>query len=392
MNRIVIALLIATAAAGRASAQTRSVRLESTTAPIQQVQGQSMVSATALTALNARIQNDGWQPRVLLFNDTITFFANSPFFRRAGRTYQLSTSTVRVGTTLWLPLQFFTEWLPAAYSREVSYRDGVITRTNSAPVVARGDSSAVPAPARITPKTTGKQPRVVVLDAGHGGVDLGKPGPNGLAEKTAALAVIKRLAGFLRERGYEVHLTRSTDTLISLADRPHFANEWKGTRPAAVFVSVHANSGASRAQGFETYFLSEARTDDERRVAEMENAAVQFEKRSAHPAPELDMIVSGLKNDYYLRASNSLAESIQSSLASVHPGPNRGVKQAGFRVLVGALMPAVLVEMAFISNPEEARMLGTSAFQQKVAWSLAQAIDQFFETHEHIWATGSAPE
>ncbi|HSL70389.1 MAG TPA: N-acetylmuramoyl-L-alanine amidase, partial [Longimicrobiales bacterium] len=244
-----------------------------------------------------------------------------------------------------------------------------------------------PAPTGNTPAT--RPTRVVVLDAGHGGVDPGKPGPNRLMEKTAALAVANKLAGFLRERGYEVHLTRKSDTLIALADRPHRANVWKANRPAAVFVSLHANSGVRAARGFETYFLSAARTDDERRVAEMENAAVQYENGpSSAAAPELDQILSGLKNDFYLRASNSLAELIQNSLATVHPGPNRGVKQAAFRVLVGAVMPAVLVEMAFISNPEEARLLGTSAFQQKIAYSVAQAIDRFFETHQHLLTTG----
>jgi N-acetylmuramoyl-L-alanine amidase len=69
----------------------------------------------------------------------------------------------------------------------------------------------------------------------------------------------------------------------------------------------------------------------------------------------------------------------------MHPGPNRGVKQAGFRVLIGAVMPAVLVEMGFISNAGEARLLGTAAFQQKIAWSLAQAVDRFFEHHESLF-------
>ena len=388
MNRFAVAILLITAAAGHASAQSRTLRVESTTAPIQQVQGQSVISAAALTALDARVSTDGWQTRVALFDDTLVFFAHSAFFRRGTHTYQLSTPALPEGSTLWLPVEFFTDWLPAEYSKHIVYRAGALTRTAAAPGVAQRDSSSPNASgAGAPPKNAGKPVRVVVLDAGHGGIDSGKPGPNGLAEKTAALSVTNRLAGFLRERGYEVHLTRTSDSLIALADRPHFANEWKGARSAAVFVSIHANSGARSARGFETYFLSDARTEDERRVAEMENAAVQFEKRR-DAAPELDQIVSSLKNDYYLRASNSLAEAIQGSLAAVHPGPNRGVKQAGFRVLVGALMPAVLVEMAFISNPEEARLLGTSAFQQKIAWSLAQAIDRFFDSHEHIWAAG----
>jgi N-acetylmuramoyl-L-alanine amidase len=388
VNRIAIALLLITAAAGRSSAQAPTLRIENTAAAIHQVQGQAVISAAALAPFDARVQMDGWQARLSLFNDTLVFLPTRHFSEKAAARTS-SQARYPAGSTLWLPLPFFTDWLLAEYNNQLVFRAGALTRSGAAPVVAQRDSAS-PSAARTgaPPATKTKPGRIVVLDAGHGGVDSGKPGPNGLAEKTAALAVTNRLAGFLRERGYEVHLTRTSDTLIALADRPHFANEWKGARPAAVFVSIHANSGARSAQGFETYFLSDARTDDERRVAEMETAAVQFEKRRADVAPELDQIVSSLKNDYYLRASNSLAESIQASLATVHPGPNRGVKQAGFRVLVGALMPAVLVEMAFISNPEEARLLGTSAFQQKVAWSLALAIDRFFDGHEHIWANG----
>jgi len=81
---------------------------------------------------------------------------------------------------------------------------------------------------------------------------------------------------------------------------------------------------------------------------------------------------------------------VQRRLAAFHPGPNRGVKQAGLVVLVGAFMPAVLVEMAFISDQREARLLGTSEFQQKIAFALAEAVEEFFDAHEHLWLTESA--
>ncbi len=380
-----VCLLAATAAAPPLAAQS-TLRIEGINAPIERVQGYRLVSAARLSPLEARVLPEGWRARLVMLDDTIHFSSHSPFLRFKGRTNQLVSPAILAGGTLWLPLQFYTEWLPQAYPTRLTYRDGVLSR---AVVTARGpvgptrdsanriDSVSAPRPERV------RSPRVVVLDPGHGGRDPGKPGPNGLLEKNTALAVTNRLAGFLRERGYEVHLTRARDTLISLDDRPHLANTWKNGRPAAVFVSIHANSGVRGATGFETYFLSTARTDDERRVAEMENAAVQYEDRKASEStPALDLIISGLRNDFYQRASNSLAELIQSSKATVHPGPNRGVKQAGFRVLIGAVMPAVLVEMGFLSDAREARLLGTATFQQKIAWSLAQAIDRFFQLHE----------
>jgi N-acetylmuramoyl-L-alanine amidase len=386
-------VLIAFCALHSPAAAQSSLRIGDATVDVQRINGHPMVSAAALTSLGARTETVAGRTRVVLYGDTITLTAYSPFFSRNREQFQLASAPVRAGATLWIPLQFFSSWLPAKYSTRVAYASGVLRplrpvavaeaqrpRADSPRVAARTDTARITAP----PTSTVRQTRVVVLDAGHGGRDSGKPGPNGVLEKNAALLVVNRLAGFLRERGYEVHLTRSRDTLISLADRPHMANVWKNGRPAALFMSVHANSGARAAKGFETYFLSEARTEDERRVAEMENAAVQFEEKKSGPAPELDQIVSGLKNDFYLRASHALAQSVQSSLATVHGGPNRGVKQAGFRVLIGALMPAVLVEMAFISNPDEAQLLGTSAFQQKIAFSLAAAIDHFFATHQEL--------
>lgn len=229
--------------------------------------------------------------------------------------------------------------------------------------------------------------RVVVLDAGHGGRDPGRAGPDGVLEKDLTLQLVRRLAGELRDRGYEVHLTRRADTLIALADRPRFANDWKRGRAQTVFVSIHANAGVKQATGFETYFLSDARTADERRVAEMENAAGDYEDKPAHAAPAVEQILNGLRNDYYVRASDDLAELIQRRLALVSPGPNRGVKQAGFRVLIGAIMPAVLVETGFITNRKEERWLASDRGQTRLVAALANALDQFFA--RHAWAAGA---
>ena len=169
------------------------------------------------------------------------------------------------------------------------------------------------------------------------------------------------------------------------------ANQWKNGRPSAVFVSIHYNSFSQRSvRGFETFFLSQARTEDERRVAEMENAAAAFENGPSERVSDEEAIFNGLRNDFYVRASSDLADDVQRSIGRVHDGPDRGVKRAGFRVLVGALMPAVLVEAAFISNPTEARAINSSAFRQDIARSVSDAIDTFFTQHEHLWAAGGS--
>ncbi|MGH6690970.1 MAG: N-acetylmuramoyl-L-alanine amidase family protein, partial [Gammaproteobacteria bacterium] len=321
--------------------------------------------------------------------DTLVFHTFSPFFTVRGDVVQLAFPATKADGSLWLPEQFFIEWLPARYPGLVEYQSGVL-RTTQSTIVAGAPNTAAPTTAPTWVATPPSQERtvpVVVLDAGHGGRDPGKIGPTGLKEKDATLVLVNRLARVLRQRGYEVQLTRTSDTLIALADRPHMANVWKGTRPA-LFLSIHANSvRSSSVRGFETFFLSEARTEDERRVAEMENAAIEFEDEASRVSDDaVGGILNDIRNDFYVRASGDLAEVVQDRLASFHTGPNRGVKRAGFRVLVGALMPAVLVEVAFISNRLEARLLGTTDFQNTVARNLADAVDVFFARNQHLWS------
>ena len=242
------------------------------------------------------------------------------------------------------------------------------------PAAAQGGASALP---------------LVVIDAGHGGVDPGARGPGGTREKDVTLSVARRLAERLRSHGGdEVRLTRSSDTLIALRDRPRMANRWRGEggRPA-IFLSIHANAHRDVAtRGFETYFLSDAKTADARRVAEMENSAQQFEEAEEAPANDLAFILTDLRQNLYVHESSSWAEMINRRIRAAHPGPNRGVKQAGFVVLDGAFMPAVLVELAFISNSREERMLADGGIQQDFASQLALAVHDFFEHHELLTA------
>lgn len=393
MIRLLCLLLVATPL--RAVAQPPALAIQGAGDPVRIApadhRGHPAYPASALTALGAQWEEEPAGARAVLFGDTLRFELHSPFFTVQGRTFQLVAPVYRAGGAVYLPHQLFVEWLPAHYPERLRYADGVLRLTPAASADARGAAAAREAertPAEA-PSQGHRPTRVVIIDPGHGGRDPGKIGPNGLREKDVVLAISRRLAALLRSRdGYEVHLTRTTDTLIALDDRPALANRWKAGRPAAVYISIHANSATRGARGFETFFLSEARTDDERRVAEMENAAVAFEERRDNgngDSHELGAILNTLRNDFYLRASNNLAEIVQRRLAAFHPGPNRGVKQGGLVVLIGAFMPAVLVETAFISDPREARLLGTSDFQQKIAFALAEAVDEFFASHEHLW-------
>lgn len=237
-------------------------------------------------------------------------------------------------------------------------------------------------------QASGASPRrLVVVDAGHGGVDPGARGPSGMREKDVALAVARRLARLLEDDPrIEVRMTRDADTLIALRDRPRLANAWRaagGADRPALFISIHANAHSrATAHGFETYFLSEAKTADAARVAAMENAAEQYEDPAERPSNDLSFIFQDLRQNLYLRESSDWARMIQARLGSVHPGPDRGVKQAAFVVLNGAFMPAVLVELGFITNPDEERLLAHPGRQAEMARQLARAISDYFDRQQ----------
>lgn len=244
-------------------------------------------------------------------------------------------------------------------------------------------------PAAAPAQSGGARP-LVVIDAGHGGVDPGARGRAGTREKDVTLRVALALAEELRGAGgFDVRLTRTADTLIALRDRTRMANRWRGEgghgdRPA-VFISIHANAHRDRGTtGFETFFLSDAKTADAERVAAMENAAQEYEEEAAAPSDELSFILTDLRQNRYVHESSSWAEMIQRRLRAIHPGPNRGVKQAGFVVLDGAFMPAVLVELGFISNAREEKLLADGEAQREFAARLADAVRDYFREHEAI--------
>lgn len=350
--------------------------------------------AWALRTLGARVETMADGATVVFGADTLTFHAGSPFFHRGARVWQMVEPAYQEGGVFYLPHQLFAEWFPEQYASELSYASGRLALVGSGPTrsPAGGEAAAAGRPAgeREPVGTPAPVPPLVVIDAGHGGRDPGAIGPSGVREKDVVLQVSKRLATVLADRGYDIRMTRTTDTLIALSDRPHMANEWRGSRPG-LFLSIHANKVSDRrVRGYETFFLSDARTEDERRVAEMENAAVAYEEPDrVTGSDDLGFIRNNLRNDFYIRASYDLAALVQEEFGRFHQGRNRGVKQAGFIVLIGAFMPAVLVELAFISNPQEERLLGSGSFQVETAEGIADAVDRFFAQQGERWAGGT---
>ena len=242
-------------------------------------------------------------------------------------------------------------------------------------------------------KTAGarKSGYTVIVDAGHGGVDPGAPVQGRLREKDITLQLSMKVGAALRRRGIAVVYTRTRDTLIARADRGRIANQAEGD----AFLSIHVNAANPRwkqpqaARGFETYFLGVAKTEDTRRVEEMEEESGRFETASAGSTGDpLDFILTDMLQNEHLRESADLADIIQRHLRRVHPGPDRGVKQAGFTVLVSAFMPAVLVEVGFGTNREEARFLASPARQEEMAEAIAEATREYLQRHERRVGAG----
>jgi N-acetylmuramoyl-L-alanine amidase len=245
-------------------------------------------------------------------------------------------------------------------------------------------SPASPAPAAPGPGLT------IVVDPGHGGTETGAIGPGGLQEKEVTLQIAKRLASALpRGLSCRVVLTRDSDSVLSLDDRTSVANHEK----ADLFLSVHANSSRMPgAHGSETYYLSlEASDKLASEIANQENQPGPEGAGVSSGRRDLDFILWDMAQSAHLKESSELAEAIQTELNALSGTQNRGIKQAPFRVLVGATMPAVLVETAFISNPEEEKRLASATFQQSVADAVAKAVSHFF-THRKAAPAAALPK
>ncbi|RDU71453.1 N-acetylmuramoyl-L-alanine amidase family protein [Helicobacter brantae] len=227
------------------------------------------------------------------------------------------------------------------------------------------------------PQTPSSKKRIVI-DAGHGGKDCGAIGVVKVCEKVITLDVAKLLENELKKRGYIVYMTRSKDTYLGLRERTQYAN----AKNADLFISIHANSVPKRssknANGIETYFLSTARSERAKNVAEKEN---KDDIDAMNYFSKLSYLNS--MNTHRLIASNKLAIDIQSGilreLKAKYPNLiDGGVREGPFWVLAGALMPSVLIEIGYISHPTEGRRINHRDYQITLAKGIADGIEGYF--------------
>jgi N-acetylmuramoyl-L-alanine amidase len=230
--------------------------------------------------------------------------------------------------------------------------------------------------------------RLVVLDAGHGGHDPGATGPTGVQEKEVALDVTRRVARMMEESGLgiKVVLSRTTDAFVPLRDRTNFANKQR----ADLFVSIHANAHPrSVSEGVETYFLSSEASDTEaRQTAAIENGVVQLESPAARQKTDaIKSILWDLAQSEFQQESSFLAETVLDSMTRSLRLVNRGVKQAGFFVLGGAAMPAILIEIGFLTNPKEEKKLATPEYREATARAIFTGLSEYKRRHDQRMRT-----
>ncbi|WP_458309124.1 N-acetylmuramoyl-L-alanine amidase family protein [Croceiramulus getboli] len=223
----------------------------------------------------------------------------------------------------------------------------------------------------------GKKPFTVVLDAGHGGKDPGKPSKAGYREKDIALKIVLALGKELEKQDdIKIVYTRKTDTFIDLTERGNIANKAE----ADLFVSIHCNAHYSQAYGAETYVLGLHANDQNLKVAQAENEVIFLEENYEEKYAKYDlnspesMIGLTLMQEEFLDQSIELASLIQDQFRVQLKRKDRSVKQAAFVVLLQTVMPSVLVETGFITNTQEGKYLASARGQEEMARAMAQAI------------------
>jgi N-acetylmuramoyl-L-alanine amidase len=218
----------------------------------------------------------------------------------------------------------------------------------------------------------------IIIDPGHGGKDPGAVGYRGTLEKDIALDVAKRLEKKISKKmKVKTVLTRDEDIFLKLGERTRIANENNGS----LFISIHANAATDRrASGFETFLIGPNKNEAAVRVAARENSVLELEGVAGKKLTNEDLIQATIAQSAFASKSEKFAALVQEEIGKRVQGKNRGVKQAGFYVLMGASMPNVLVELGFISNLAEEKKLRSSQYREVLATAIFRALEKYEKT------------
>ncbi|SHK23385.1 N-acetylmuramoyl-L-alanine amidase [Fibrobacter sp. UWB12] len=322
--------------------------------------------------------------------DTIKFAVGIPYMTRNGRTTELSQAP---------QLENGHIWIAENDAKKISNKVAAVpvTKTETAQTKANETAPAKPVtkpaeqkpaqPVVVKPKAPkqeiagSREVRTIVIDPGHGGKDPGASGKKS-QEKDIVLAVAKLLRKNLADEGFNVKLTRSKDVFIELRQRANLANQWDGD----LFISLHCNAIDATEerkkiiQGYQFYVLRAPESEEDKAIARRENAVATLygEKNAKDELSPLEWFKLEARLEQYKQTSYLFTEKLLDSFdGGKIKKMNTGVGGAGFMVLVGAMMPAVLIELGFISNEEDEAYMMTKAGQQDLADRIAEAVSKY---------------
>jgi N-acetylmuramoyl-L-alanine amidase len=314
-------------------------------------------------------QKDGsWT--ITLPDRVVSLRAGNSFVKTDGKIIQLRVPPDEWDGSIWLPWASLTDLFGAKNLSSVVDNNLVLHAPLAPVAIADTIRPVIP-----EPKIEQWSLRTIIIDPGHGGKDPGAASPGGLREKTITLDISRRLAALIEQKGMKAVLTRTGDQFVSLHERTSFANQARGD----LFLSIHCNSNRnSSVQGMEAYFLKPARSERAVDAAMRENAVVKLEANAGEyrDLTEENYILLTMATSQYLKDSEMWADRVVQQGASVIGMSNRGVDQAGFYVLMGTSMPAVLVECGYLSNSEDVAIMKSERGRQKIADALMESILQ----------------
>ena len=318
------------------------------------------------SVFKANVKDERSDNRIYLniYDEQFLFLSGSRYFSFKNKNYLYPQPLVQQNGICYLPFEFLISNLPDLFKDKVAFKDNKLH-------ISKPQDNTI---------------RTIVLDPGHGGRDPGAVGKTiGAYEKNINLSVALMLKNYLeKEMNVRVLLTRSEDKFVSLQERTRFANDNK----ADLFISIHTNASRDRSsKGIEMYYLSTAKTNEARAVEAMENSVVEKYEGGTEALRKYDdlaLILSDIMQAENLEHSNTLALKLQMNICAGTKSPDRGIRQANFYVLRGAFMPAVLVEMGFISNPVEESFLVNKQYQDRLARTIFEGIKSFKYRYDRI--------
>jgi len=288
--------------------------------------------------------------------------------------FQLSSKVINKNGVYYLPTEsFFGIIQDLSDSSSIKYTNNEIRFTSISV-----DKKIVKKKVDLRSKKEKWEFKTIVIDAGHGGKDPGAVGYKGTKEKDIALDVAKRLEKKLsKNMNVKVVMTRDEDVFLRLSERTKIANESNGN----LFISIHTNAAEDRrASGFETFLIGPNKNEAAVRVAARENAVLELEGVAGKKLTNEDLIQATIAQSAFASKSEQFASMVQQEIKKRVQSRDRGVKQAGFYVLMGASMPNVLVELGFISNPSEEKKLRSPQYRDQLATAIYRAVEQYKKT------------